>query len=162
MLFRPRLPAVSPREGTPTHKLRLPTPRHFAYRHDMRFLAALFVIPLLTSCQTAPKSADWDVPYTLKTFPPAYAEYVLEIADTNKDTQLTLMEWTTSGGNARSFAIADTNKDGVVTRAELIKFGSRTRVFETTRRYRDFNKDNRLTPREFRSPGGVSVLRIDW
>jgi len=127
----------------------------------MRFFAVLFSAALLTSCQTAPKSADWDVPLTLKTFPPAYAEYVLEIADTSKDTQLTIVEWTTAGGNARSFAIADTNQDGVVTRTELIQLGSRTRVFETTRRYRDFNKDNRLTPREFRSPAGVSVLRID-
>ena len=34
--------------------------------------------------------------------------------------------------------------------------------FDMTRRYADFNKDNRLTPREFRSSAGVRVLRFDF
>ncbi len=128
----------------------------------MRFIAVLFAAALLTGCQTTPKSADWDVPLTLQTFPPAYADYVLETVKPGKNNQITMVEWTTAGGNVRNFTLIDTNKDGVITRTELIQFGSRTRVFDTTRRYVDFNKDNRLTPREFRSPAGVNVLRFDF
>jgi hypothetical protein len=50
----------------------------------------------------------------------------------------------------------------VVTRAELIRFGSNARFLGMTRRYVDFNKDNKLTPRDFRSPAGVRVLRFEF
>ena len=56
----------------------------------------------------------------------------------------------------------DQNKDGVITRTELIRFGSNARFFDLTRRYVDFNKDNKLTPRDFRSPPGVRVLRFEF
>ncbi|HEY5953316.1 MAG TPA: hypothetical protein VIT18_03070, partial [Terrimicrobiaceae bacterium] len=126
------------------------------------FLFFMSLAALLAACQTAPKQEDWDVPLTLKTFPPAYADYVLERADPNKDRTITLVEWTSAGGDKRSFLLADEDKDGVVTRAELVQIGSDGKLFDMTRRYVDFNKDNRLTPREFRSPAGVRVLRFDF
>jgi len=132
------------------------------HHYTMRFQ---FLIPaafILTACQTAPKTAEWDVPLTLKTAGPAYAEYVIERADTNKDGTVTVVEWVNAGGTKRSFAVVDQNKDGVVTRTELVKIGSNARFFDMTRRYADFNKDNKLTPREFRSPSGVRILRIEF
>ncbi|MGA7212655.1 MAG: hypothetical protein WBX20_00435 [Terrimicrobiaceae bacterium] len=117
---------------------------------------------LLAACQTTHKEEDWDVPLTLRTVGPAYADYVLEIADANKDRTVTYVEWINAGGSKRSFELVDQNKDGVVTRTELIRFGSNARVLDMTRRYVDFNKDNKLTPREFRSPAGVRLLRIEF
>jgi Ca2+-binding EF-hand superfamily protein len=67
-----------------------------------------------------------------------------------------------AGGSKRSFELVDQNKDGMVTRTELIRFGSSARFLDTTRRYVDFNKDNKLTPRDFRSPAGVRVLRFEF
>ena len=128
----------------------------------MRFLLPAAAI-LLTACHSAPKNgADWDVPLTLKTSGPAYAAYVIERADANKDGTVTVVEWVNAGGTRRSFAIVDQNKDGVVTRTELVRIGSNAKFFDLTRRYADFNKDNKLTPREFRTPGGVRVLRIEF
>ena len=54
------------------------------------------------------------------------------------------------------------NKDGVITRTELIQIGSNARFLDMSRQYVDFNKDNQLTPRDFRSPAGVRVLRLDF
>jgi hypothetical protein len=117
----------------------------------------------LTACQTAPKkSADWDVPLTLRTVGPAYADYVIERADANKDGQVTLVEWTNAGGTQKSFLLVDQNKDGKVTRTELVRFGSNKQFLDFTRRYTEFYKDNKLTPRDFRSPSGVRLLRIEF
>jgi len=126
------------------------------------FLFLLSLAALLAACQTTPKDEDWDVPLTLKTFPKAYADYVLEIADTNKDESITLVEWTNAGGDKRSFLLVDQNKDDVVTRTELVRISSNGKFLDMTRRYADFNKDNRLTPREFRSSAGVRVLRFEF
>ena len=109
-----------------------------------------------------PKNTDWDVPLTLQTFPTTYANYAVEVADTNKDGKVTLIEWTNAGGDQRSFLLADQNKDGVVTRTELVRISSNAKFFDFTRRYADFNKDNRMTPREFRTAGGVRVLRFEF
>lgn len=127
--------------------------------------AAFLLLPLavlFTGCQLPPKNTQWDVPYTLKTFPADYAGYVVEITDTNKDGQISLVEWTNAGGDKRSFLLADQNKDGVVTRTELARIGSNVRVFDFTRSYADSNRDNQLTPREFRSARQAQVLRIDF
>ena len=126
----------------------------------------LFLLPLaviLSACQTAPKNhADWDVPLTLRTVGPAYADYVIERADANKDGKVTVVEWTKAGGSQKCFLLVDQNKDGVVTRTELIRFGSNKKFLDFTRRYTDFHKDNKLTPRDFRSPSGVRLLRIEF
>jgi len=126
----------------------------------------LFLLPLaviLSACQTAPKNhADWDVPLTLRTVGPAYADYVIERADANKDGKVTVVEWTKAGGSQKCFLLVDQNKDGVVTRTELIRFGSNKKFLDFTRRYTDFHKDNKLTPRDFRTPSGVRVLRIEF
>ncbi len=111
-------------------------------------------------CQTTPHDANWEEPLTVRTVGPVYADYVIERADTNKDGTVTAVEWTTAGGTARSFALVDQNRDGRVTRTELLRFGSSGKFFDMTRRYVDFNKDKQLTPREFRSPAGVNVMRI--
>ena len=102
------------------------------------------------------------VPLTLRTVGPAYADYVLEVVDTDTDRKVTYVEWINAGGSKRSFELVDQNRDGVVTRTELIRFGSNTRFLDTTRRYVDFNKDNKLTPRDFRSPAGVRMLRFEF
>jgi len=128
----------------------------------MRHLLLLSTLILLAGCQTTPKTTNWDVPLTLRTAGPAYAEYVIERADSNKDGAVTLVEWINAGGTKRSFAVIDQNKDGIVTRTELIRIGSNAKFFDLTRRYADFNRDNKLTPREFRSPSGVRVLRIEF
>jgi hypothetical protein len=125
-----------------------------------RFLFA--IAAFFTACQATPKDKDWDVPLTLRTVGPAYADYVLEVADRNKDHKVTYVEWISAGGSARSFELVDQNKDGVVTRTELIRFGSNVRFLDMTRRYMDFHKDNKLTPRAFRSPSGVRLLRIEF
>lgn len=118
---------------------------------------------LVSACQTTRKNAkDWDVPLTLQTFPPTYTDYVYEIADTNKDGTITLVEWVNAGGDKRSFLLADADKDGVVTRTELVRISSNAKFFDFTRRYADHDKNNQLTPREFRSAGGVRVLRFDF
>jgi EF hand len=132
--------------------------------------ASFFVLPvlgavLLASCQSGRKWGEvppgWEVPLTLQTFPKEYADRAIEVADTNKDGTITMVEWTNAGGDQRSFLLADQNKDGVVTRAELVRIGSNAHFFDFTRRYADFNKDNQLTPREFRSASGINVLRIE-
>lgn len=116
----------------------------------------------LGACQSTPRDKNWDVPLTLQTVGPAYADYALEKADTNKDKKITLVEWVNAGGDQRSFALIDQNKDGVITRTELIQISSNARFLDMSRRYVDFNKDNQLTPRDFRSPAGVRVLRLDF
>jgi len=129
----------------------------------MRLLFLLPVAVILSACQTHQKNAaDWDVPLTLKTVGPAYAVYVLEKADANKDGKVTIVEWTKAGGTEKSFLLVDRNKDGAVTRTELIRFGSNKQFLDFTRRYTDFHKDNKLTPRDFRSPSGVRVMRIEF
>jgi hypothetical protein len=124
-----------------------------------------FLLPLafiLTACQTPPKkAADWDVPLTLRTVGPAYADYVIERADANKDGKVTVVEWTNAGGTEKCILLVDQNKDGSVTRTELIRFGANKKFLDFTRRYTDFHKDNKLTPRDFRSPSGVRLLRIE-
>ncbi len=153
-------------------RLQLPAGKRFGYSPQMTFPFATRVIrlgllPLATSlflagCQLPPKNTQWDVPYTLQTFPTAYSERALEISDANKDGTVTLVEWTNAGGDRRSFLLADQNKDGVVTRTELMRVGSNVRVFDFTRTYADSNKDNQLTPREFRSGRQAQVLRIEF
>ena len=126
-------------------------------------LILLPVVAVLAACQTTPKNPkDWDVPLTLRTVGPAYADYAQEKADRNKDGQITMVEWTSIGGDARSFALIDQNKDGVITRSELIRISSNARFLDMSRQYLDFNRDNQLTPREFRSPSGIRVLRLDF
>jgi len=138
---------------------------HSFLRRTGKF-SVLLLLPLgmvLSACQTKrEKPADWDVPLTLKTFPATYSGYVLEIADANKDGTVTLVEWVNAGGDQRSFLLADANKDGVVTRTELVRLSSNAKFFDFVRRYGDFNKDKQLTPREFRSAGGVRVLRFEF
>lgn len=128
----------------------------------MRLFLILPVAVVLAACQTTHDQKDWDVPLTLQTIGPAYADYALEKADASKDGTITLVEWTRAGGSRKSFLLVDENKDGVVTRAELLRFGSNAKFFDQTRRYVDFNKDNRITPRDFRTPGGVRVLRVEF
>ena len=129
----------------------------------MRSLLLLSLAVTLSACQTHQKNvADWDVPLTLRTVGPAYADYVIEKADSNKDGKVTLLEWTKAGGTEKCFLLVDQNKDGAVTRTELIRFGSNKKFLDFTRRYTDFHKDNKLTPRDFRSPSGVRLLRIEF
>lgn len=117
---------------------------------------------LFAGCQTTRDESKWDVPYTLRTFPADYADRVVEIADANKDGVVTLVEWTNAGGDKRSFLLVDEDRDGAVTRTELVQISSNAKFFDFTRRYADFNKDNRMTPREFRSASGVNVLRFSF
>lgn len=118
---------------------------------------------LLTSCAThSSPPANADVPLTQETFPAAYTAYVLETADTNKDGSVTLVEWTNAGGDQRSFLVADQDKDGKVTRTELIRLSSNGQFFDFICRRADLEKDNRLTPRKFRTAGGVRILRFEF
>lgn len=127
------------------------------------FLSSVLTAMLLAACQTKPENpADWDVPLTLKTFPSAYSTYAIEVADANRDGTITEVEWINAGGDKRSFLLVDANNDGVITRTELIRISSNAKFFDFVRRYADFNKDNQLTPREFRSAGGVRVLRYEF
>ena len=129
----------------------------------MRYLFLISAAAILTACQTTPKKgADWDVPLTLRTVGPAYADYVIERTGATKDGRVTLVEWTKAGGSKKCFLLVDQNKDGVVTRTELIRFGSNKKFLDFTRRYTDFYKDNKLTPRDFRSPSGVRLLRVEF
>ena len=129
----------------------------------MRSLLLLSLAVTLSACQTHQKNAaDWDVPLTLRTIGPAYADYVIEKADSNKDGKVTLLEWTKAGGTEKCFLLVDQTKDGAVTRTELIRFGSSKKFLDFNRRYADFHKDNKLTPRDFRSPSGVRLLRIEF
>lgn len=127
----------------------------------MRLLFSLLLMATLAACQTAPKK-NWDVPLTLQTIGPAYADYALEKTDANKNQEITLVEWTNAGGTERAFALVDENKDGVVTRTELVRFGSNVRFFDTCKRALDVKNDNRMTPRKFRTSSGVRVLRIEF
>jgi hypothetical protein len=117
------------------------------------------LLAVLPSCATRTVDKP-EIPLTLRTFPAVYADDVLAKADTNRDGTITLVEWTSAGGDRRSFQLADQSRDGTVTRTELVRLGSNVKVFDFVRRYADFNKDNQLTPAEFRTGSGVSVLRI--
>lgn len=129
----------------------------------MRSLLLLSAAAILTACQSTPKNvANWDVPLTLRTVGPAYADYVIEKSDANKDGKVTLAEWTRAGGSQKCFLLVDQNKDGAVTRTELIRFGSNKQFVDFTHSHTDFYKDNKLTPRDFRSPSGVRLLRIEF
>lgn len=128
----------------------------------IRALSLVPALVIMAACQTTPKNTNWDVPLTLQTVGPAYAEYALEKADKNKDQRITEVEWISAGGTTRSFSLIDQNKDGVITREELIQISSNARFLDMSRRYVDFNKDNQLTPRDFRSPAGIRVLRLDF
>jgi len=103
-----------------------------------------------------------DVPLTLQTFPDAYSDRVLEIADQDRSGQISMVEWTNAGGDKRSFLLADQNKDGVVTRSELIRISSSARFMDFTRSYADQNRYRELTVRELHTAGGVRVLRFDF
>jgi hypothetical protein len=128
-----------------------------------RLLVLLPLAAILSACQTPPKNlADWDVPLTLRTVGPAYADYVIERTGATKDGRVTLVEWTKAGGSKKGLLLVDQNKDGAVTRTELIRFGSNKKFLDFTRRYTDFHKDNKLTPRDFRSPSGVRLMRIEF
>jgi hypothetical protein len=129
---------------------------------EFRGIFLFSIVVFFVACQTTPKEKDWSVPLTLRTIGPAYADYVLEVVDTNKDRKVTYVEWINARGSKRTFELIDQNKDGVLTRTELIRFASNARFLEFTRRYMDFNKDNKLTPRDFRSPAGVRVLRFEF
>lgn len=127
---------------------------------SLRLLFVGAAAGLLAACQTtAPKP---DIPLTLRGFAPVYADRVIEVTDANKDGSVTLVEWESAGGNRRSFEIADRDRDGRVTRTELLRTANDVRVFDFTRSYADFNKDNKLTPREFRNASGVRVLSLDF
>ena len=129
----------------------------------MRTFLLISAAAILTSCQSTPKKcAGWDVPLTLRTVGSAYADYVIEKADANKDGKVTLVEWTKAGGTEECFVLVDRNKDGAVTRTELIRFGSNKQFLDFTRHYTDFHKDNKMTPRDFRSPSGVRLMRIEF
>jgi len=126
---------------------------------------AILLLPLVlfAACQSAPKDeAKWDVPLTLQTVGPAYADYVIETADKNKDFAVTRAEWIDAGGTEAAFASVDQNKDGIVTRTELIRVSSNTKFVDFVRRYADVNQDIQLTPRHFRSPAGVRLLRHEF
>ena len=57
-------------------------------------LFLISVACLFAACQTPRYTEkDWDVPLTLRTVGPAYADYVLEVADTNRDRKVTYVEW---------------------------------------------------------------------
>jgi len=120
-------------------------------------------VAILAACQTTKTDeSKWDVPLTLQTVGPAYADYVVETADVNKDFKVTRAEWVTAGGTEGSFASIDEDKDGVVTRAEVIRVSSNTQFLDFTRRYADVNQNVQLTPRHFRSPAGVRLLRHEF
>jgi hypothetical protein len=77
-------------------------------------LRRLFLFPVavfFAACQTTPKEEDWDVPLTLRTIGPAYADYALEVVDTNRDRKVTYVEWINAGGSNRSFELVDQNRD---------------------------------------------------
>lgn len=128
----------------------------------MRLPAVLFAAVLLTSCQTPSPKPAADVPLTPQTIGPAYADYVIETVDKDGDGTVTLVEWTSAGGSPRSFQKIDADRDGAVTRTELVRISSNARFLDLSVRAADVNNDKRLTPREFRSPSGVRVLRIDF
>jgi len=131
----------------------------------LRFSTPLLLVSLtafLTACQSSQKSFDPGVPLTLKSIGPTYADYTLDLADTNKSGDISLVEWTSAGGTQRSFELLDENRDGFIRRSELIRIGSNAKFLDFTRRYVDANNDSKLTPREFRSPAGVRLLRLDF
>jgi len=122
------------------------------------FLPLLAVLLLSGGCQSNQESPDVAVPLTLESVGPLYADYAMDAADTDDNDAITVAEWTTAGGNRRSFARVDQNRNGLIHRRELIRFGSNARFLDFTRRRMDLNRDNRLTRREFLSPFGVSRL----
>lgn len=127
----------------------------------MRALALLILPVALTACQTS-RPEPVEIPLTLRTVGPVYADRVIEVTDANKDEKITVEEWTKAGGTKKTFDRIDDNKDGVITRTELIRFGSSTQFLDFTRRYMDVNEDNRLTPRDFRTAPGARLLRIEF
>ena len=122
------------------------------------FLPLLAVLLLSGGCQSNQESPDVAVPLTLESVGPLYADYAMDAADTDDNDAITVAEWTTAGGNRRSFARVDQNRNGLIHRRELIRFGSNARFLDFTRRRMDLNRDNRRTRREFLSPFGVSRL----
>jgi hypothetical protein len=127
-----------------------------------RPLLLLATLLFVSGCQSNQKSLDAGVPLTLQSIGPAYADYAMDYVDTDKDDAISLVEWTSAGGTQRSFELLDENRDSVIRRSELIRVGSSANFLDFTRRYVDTNKDNRLTPGEFRSPSGVRLLRLDF
>lgn len=123
----------------------------------------LVVSMFITACQSSQNKAfDPGVPLTLQSIGPTYADYAIEVADSDKNETLTQVEWISAGGTQRSFELLDENRDAVISRSELIRMGSNSRFLDFTRRYVDVNNDNRLTPQEFRSPAGVRLMRLDF
>jgi hypothetical protein len=125
-----------------------------------RLLLLSLVPGLFTACSTSELNPE--APLTPKTFPDAYTERVIEVADANRDGSITVAEWVSAGGNRRSFAIADGNRNGIVTRTEIRRIGSTTRVRDFTRTFADLNRDNRITRRELHSASGIRILRLDF
>lgn len=125
-------------------------------------LLLLATLLFVSGCQSNQKSLDVGVPLTLQSVGPAYADYAMDAVDTDKNDAISVVEWTSAGGTQRSFELLDESRDGVVRRSELIRLGSNAKFLDFTRRYVDTNKDNRLTPEEFRSPSGVRLLRLDF
>ncbi len=126
------------------------------------FLPLLAVLLLSGGCQSNQESPDVAVPLTLESVGPLYADYAMDAADTDDNDAITVAEWTTAGGNRRSFARVDQNRNGLIHRRELIRFGSNPRFLDFTRRRMDLNRDNRLTRRDYHSPFGIRLLTLDF
>lgn len=128
----------------------------------MRFLLFLCVIFVLAACKTTSPEASRDAALTVRTVGPAYADALLDIADANKDGKITLVEWTSAGGEKRNFLLIDQNKDRVLTRSELVRISSNVKFLDMAQRNFDFNHDHRLTRRELQTVPGIRVLRIEF
>lgn len=116
----------------------------------------------LSACQSPNKITALERPLTAQTVGPAYAEYVFTKVDVNKDSKITRKEWLTAGGTARSFASLNEDKNGSLTKVELIEVTSTDRFLAFAKKHADVNKDDQLTPTEFRSASGVRLLSFEY
>jgi hypothetical protein len=151
---RERFPAAGAEEN-----IAGPPPFRYAARMTIRAFLPLCVV--LSACQS-PAPSHPPIPTTLRQTGQTYADYAIEVTDKNKDGSITEAEWVGAGGTQKAFVFVDRNKDGRVTEAELVQAGSTQQFFDFVKRHIDTNKDQQLTPREFRTGAGFRALSFTF
>lgn len=101
-------------------------------------------------------------PLTPATVGPAFAGYVKETADVNKDGMISETEWITSGGTAEGFAAIDHDRNGLLAVGEIKTASGTDRFLVFAEKKIDTGKDGKLTPRDFRSPDGVKLFAFPF
>lgn len=88
----------------------------------------------------------------------AFTGYVFERGDKNQDNQLSLDEWRAAGGNALNFKSVDDNGSNFISRDEMLDATATDKFFNLVKSRMLVSPKDDMTPSDFDTPVGVSLL----